>query len=179
MSTKIVILGAGESGVGAALLAKQKGYNVFVSDISAILPIYQAELKANAIPFESGTHDIGTILAADEVIKSPGIPEKNELIKQIRAKGIPVISEIEFGYRYKGESKIVAITGSNGKTTATSLLYHICKVADQDVAIVGNIGFSFARQIAVDPKLLYVIEVSSFQLDDIQSFKPDIGSLTL
>ena len=152
MSTKIVILGAGESGVGAALLAKQKGYNVFVSDASAIKPIYQSELEANQIPYESGTHDVERILAADEVMKSPGIPEKSELVKQIRAKGIPVISEIEFGFRYKGESKIVAITGSNGKTTTTSLLYHICKVAEEDVAIVGNIGFSFARQIAVDPK---------------------------
>jgi UDP-N-acetylmuramoylalanine--D-glutamate ligase len=116
-------------------------------------------------------------LAADEVMKSPGIPEKNELVKQIRAKGIPVISEIEFGFRYKGDSKIVAITGSNGKTTTTSLLYHICKVAEEDVAIVGNIGFSFARQIAVDPKKLYVIEVSSFQLDDIKTFRPDIAIL--
>jgi UDP-N-acetylmuramoylalanine--D-glutamate ligase len=177
LSTKIVILGAGESGVGAALLAKQKGYNVFVSDGSAIKPIFQAELEANQIPFESGTHDIERILGADEVMKSPGIPEKNELVKQIRAKGIPVISEIEFGYRYKGDSKIVAITGSNGKTTTTSLLYHICKVADQDVAIVGNIGFSFARQIALEPKKLYVIEVSSFQLDDIQKFRPDIAIL--
>ena len=177
MATKIVILGAGESGVGTALLAKQKGYDVFVSDASAIKPIFQAELEANAIPFESGTHDVERILAADEVMKSPGIPEKSELVKQIRAKGIPVISEIEFGYRYKGDSKIVAITGSNGKTTTTSLLYHICKVAEQDVAIVGNIGFSFARQVAVDPKALYVIEVSSFQLDDIQSFRPDIAIL--
>ena len=177
MSTKIVILGAGESGVGAALLAKQKGYNVFVSDASAIKPIFQAELEANHIPFESGTHDVERILSADEVMKSPGIPEKSELVKQIRAKGIPVISEIEFGYRYKGASKIVAITGSNGKTTTTSLLYHICKVAGQDAAIVGNIGFSFARQIAQDPKSLYVIEVSSFQLDDIHSFRPDIAIL--
>jgi UDP-N-acetylmuramoylalanine--D-glutamate ligase len=177
LSTKIVILGAGESGVGTALLAKQKGYNVFVSDASAIKPIFQAELEANGIQFESGTHDIERILGADEVMKSPGIPEKNELVMQIRAKGIPVISEIEFGFRYKGDSKIVAITGSNGKTTTTSLLYHICKVADQDVAIVGNIGFSFARQIAVDPKKLYVIEVSSFQLDDIKSFRPDIAIL--
>jgi UDP-N-acetylmuramoylalanine--D-glutamate ligase len=177
LATKIVILGAGESGVGAALLAKQKGYNVFVSDASAIKPIFQSELEANAIPFESGTHDIERILEADEVMKSPGIPEKNELVKQIRAKGIPVISEIEFGFRYKGDSKIVAITGSNGKTTTTSLLYHICKTADQDVAIVGNIGFSFARQIAVDPKKLYVIEVSSFQLDDIKTFRPDIAIL--
>jgi UDP-N-acetylmuramoylalanine--D-glutamate ligase len=170
-------LGAGESGVGAALLAKQRGYNVFVSDASAIKPIFQSELEANAIPFESGRHDMERILEADEVMKSPGIPEKNELVKQIRAKGIPVISEIEFGYRYKGDSKIVAITGSNGKTTTTSLLYHICKTADQDVAIVGNIGFSFARQIAVDPKKLYVIEVSSFQLDDIKTFRPDIAIL--
>ena len=177
MSRKIVILGAGESGVGAALLAKQKGYNVFVSDASAIKPIYQSELEANHIPFESGTHDVERILEADEVMKSPGIPEKSELVKQIRAKGIPVISEIEFGYRYKGASKIIAITGSNGKTTTTSLLYHICKVAGQDAAIVGNIGFSFARQIAQDPKALYVIEVSSFQLDDIHSFRPDIAIL--
>ena len=177
MSTKIVILGAGESGVGAALLAKQKGYNVFVSDASAIKPIYQSELEANQIPYESGTHDVERILAADEVMKSPGIPEKSELVKQIRAKGIPVISEIEFGFRYKGDSKIVAITGSNGKTTTTSLLFHICKVAEEDVAIVGNIGFSFARQIAVDPKKLYVIEVSSFQLDDIKTFRPNIAIL--
>jgi UDP-N-acetylmuramoylalanine--D-glutamate ligase len=177
LSRKIVILGAGESGVGAALLAKQKGYNVFVSDASAIKPIFKSELEANHIPFESGSHDVQRILKADEVMKSPGIPEKNELVKQIRAKGIPVISEIEFGFRYKGDSKIVAITGSNGKTTTTSLLYHICKVAEEDVAIVGNIGFSFARQIAVDPKKLYVIEVSSFQLDDIKTFRPDIAIL--
>ena len=177
MSKKIVILGAGESGVGTALLAKQKGYDVFVSDASAIKPLYQAELEANAILFESGSHDVARILAADEVMKSPGISEKNELVKQIRAKGIPVISEIEFGYRYKGTSKVVAITGSNGKTTTTALLYHICKVAEQDVAVVGNIGFSFARQVAEDPKALYVIEVSSFQLDDIHQFRPDIAIL--
>ena len=177
MAVNIVILGAGESGVGTALLAKQKGYNVFVSDASAIKPIFQAELEANGIAFESGMHDVERILAADEVMKSPGIPEKSELVKQIRAKGIPVISEIEFGYRYKGASKVVAITGSNGKTTTTSLLYHICKVAEQDVAIVGNIGFSFARQVAEDPKKLYVIEASSFQLDDIKTFRPDIAIL--
>jgi len=177
LSKKIVILGAGESGVGTALLAKQKGYDVFVSDAGEIKPVFKAELEANAISFESGAQDVERILAADEVMKSPGIPEKNELVKQIRAKGIPVISEIEFGFRYKGESKIVAITGSNGKTTTTSLLYHICKVAEEDAAIVGNIGFSFARQVAEDPKPLYVIEVSSFQLDDIKSFRPDIAIL--
>ena len=177
MSKKIVILGAGESGVGTALLAKQKGYDVFVSDASVIKPNFKAELDLNRIPFESGTHDFERILAADEVMKSPGISEKNELVKQIRAKGITIISEIEFGYRYKGASKIVAITGSNGKTTTTALLYHICKVAEQDVAVVGNIGFSFARQVAEDPKALYVIEVSSFQLDDIHLFRPDIAIL--
>ena len=177
MAKKIIILGAGESGVGTALLAKQKGFDVFVSDASAIQPVFKAELDANNIPYESGTHDVVRILAADEVMKSPGIPEKNELVQQIRAKGIPVISEIEFGFRYKGDSKIVAITGSNGKTTTTSLLFHICKVAEADVAIVGNIGFSFARQIAMDPKALYVIEVSSFQLDDIDTFRPDIAIL--
>ena len=177
MAKKLVILGAGESGIGTALLAKQKGYDVFVSDGSAIKPNFQKELEDNAIPFESGTHSVERILAADEVMKSPGIPEKNELVKQIRAKGIPVVSEIEFGFRYKGESKIAAITGSNGKTTTTSLLYHICKIAEQDVAMVGNIGFSFARQIAVAPKALYIIEVSSYQLDDITYFKPDIAIL--
>jgi UDP-N-acetylmuramoylalanine--D-glutamate ligase len=177
LAKKLVILGAGESGIGTALLAKQKGYDVFVSDASAIKPIYQTELEQNAIPFESGSHSVERILAADEVMKSPGIPEKNELVKQIRAKGIPVVSEIEFGFRYKGESKIAAITGSNGKTTTTSLLYHICKIAEQDVAMVGNIGFSFARQIAVEPKALYIIEVSSYQLDDITYFKPDIAIL--
>jgi UDP-N-acetylmuramoylalanine--D-glutamate ligase len=122
LAKKLVILGAGESGIGTALLAKQKGYDVFVSDASAIKPIYQKELEDSAIPFESGSHSVERILAADEVMKSPGIPEKNELVKQIRAKGIPVVSEIEFGFRYKGESKIAAITGSNGKTTTTSLL---------------------------------------------------------
>ena len=177
MAKKLVILGAGESGVGTALLAKQKGYDVFVSDASTIQPNFQKELELHQIEFEFGAHSVERILAADEVMKSPGIPEKNELVAAIRAKGIPVISEIEFGYRYKGNAKIAAITGSNGKTTTTSLLFHICQVAEQDAAMVGNIGFSFARQIAQDPKALYVIEVSSFQLDDIHFFKPDIAIL--
>jgi UDP-N-acetylmuramoylalanine--D-glutamate ligase len=177
LTKKLVILGAGESGIGTALLAKQKGYDVFVSDASAIKPNFQKELEDHQIEFESGAHSVERILAADEVMKSPGIPEKNELVKAIREKGIQVISEIEFGYRYKGNSKIAAITGSNGKTTTTSLLFHICQVAEKDAAMVGNIGFSFARQIALDPKSLYVIEVSSFQLDDIKYFKPDIAIL--
>ncbi|MEN9697470.1 MAG: UDP-N-acetylmuramoyl-L-alanine--D-glutamate ligase [Bacteroidota bacterium] len=177
MAKQLVILGAGESGIGTALLAKQKGYNVFVSDASAIKPHFQKELEDNHIEFESGSHSVERILAADEVMKSPGIPDKNELVKAIRAKGIPVVSEIEFGYRYKGDAKIAAITGSNGKTTTTSLLFHICQIAEQDAAMVGNIGFSFARQIAQDPKALYIIEVSSFQLDDIIHFRPDIAIL--
>lgn len=177
MAKKLVILGAGESGVGTALLAKQKGYAVFVSDGGAIKANFQKELEEGGIEFESGSHNVERILAADEVMKSPGIPEKNEMVKAIRAKGIPVISEIEFGYRYKGNSKIAAITGSNGKTTTTSLLYHICKLVNEDVAMVGNIGYSFARQIAQAPKALYIIEVSSFQLDDIQYFKPEIAIL--
>jgi UDP-N-acetylmuramoylalanine--D-glutamate ligase len=177
LAKKLVILGAGESGVGTALLAKQKGYAVFVSDGGAIKANFQKELEDGGIEFESGSHTVERILAADEVMKSPGIPEKNEMVKAIRAKGIPVISEIEFGFRYKGNSKIAAITGSNGKTTTTSLLYHICKLVNEDVAMVGNIGYSFARQIAQAPKALYIIEVSSFQLDDIQYFKPEIAIL--
>ena len=173
----LCILGAGESGIGAALLGKQKGYKIFVSDGGAIKDNYKQELIDNAIEFEEGHHTAEKILAADEVMKSPGIPEKNEMVKKIRAKGIPVISEIELAYRFKGDSKIVAITGSNGKSTCTSLIYHICKTAGLDCALVGNIGYSFAKQIAEDPKPLYVAEISSFQLDDIQEFRADIAVL--
>ncbi|MEO6731506.1 MAG: UDP-N-acetylmuramoyl-L-alanine--D-glutamate ligase [Ferruginibacter sp.] len=178
MKKKLVILGAGESGVGAALLAKQQGYNVFVSDGGKIKDEYKKELLENNIDFEEAIHTEAKVLDADEIIKSPGIPEKNELVKKIRAKGIPVISEIEFAYRYKGNSKIIAITGSNGKTTTTALTFHICKHAGLDCAMVGNIGYSFARQVAIDPKALYVIEISSFQLDDIKTFRPDVAILT-
>lgn len=177
MSSTIIILGGGESGVGAAVLAKHRGHSVFLSDGGKLKEIYKAELTASGIEFEEGGHSIERILAADEVVKSPGIPEKNEMVKAIRAKGIPVISEIEFAYRYKGDSKIVAITGSNGKSTTTALLYHICKTAELDCAMVGNIGYSFARQVAEDPKPLYIIEVSSFQLDDIKTFKPNVSIL--
>jgi UDP-N-acetylmuramoylalanine--D-glutamate ligase len=178
MKRKIVILGAGESGIGTALLAMQQGYDVFVSDGGAIKDNYRAELQQHAIEFEEGTHSAERILQADEVMKSPGIGEKNELVKQIRAKGIEVISEMEFAYRYKGNSKIIAITGSNGKTTTTALTYHICKTAGADCAMVGNIGFSFAKQVALAPKPLYVAEISSFQLDDIKTFRPDVAVLT-
>jgi UDP-N-acetylmuramoylalanine--D-glutamate ligase len=178
MRKRIIILGAGESGVGAAILAKQQGYDVFVSDAGTIQEKYQAELKQHGIAFESGQHTEAQVLNADEVMKSPGIPEKNELVKKIRAKGIPVISEIELAYRFKGDSKIIGITGSNGKTTTTALMYHMCRVAGLECAMVGNIGFSFAKQVAVDPKPLYVVEISSFQLDDIVSFRPDVAILT-
>ncbi len=173
----LIILGGGESGIGAALLAKQKGYKVFLSDGGLLNEKYKKELIDNNIEFEEGGHTEEKILSAGEIVKSPGIPEKNEVVKKIRQKGIPVISEIELAYRYAGESKIVAITGSNGKTTTTSLIYHICKVAELDCALVGNIGFSFARQVAEDPKPLYVVEISSFQLDDIKNFRPHIAVL--
>ena len=174
---KLVVLGAGESGIGAALLGKKNGYEVFVSDGGAIKDNYKKELIDNGIAFEEGKHTEEKILEADEVMKSPGIPEKNEMVKKIRAKGIGIISEIELAYRFKGNSKIVAITGSNGKSTTTSLIYHICKTAELDCALVGNIGYSFAKQVAEDPKQLYVAEISSFQLDDIIDFRPDIAVL--
>ncbi len=178
MKKRIVILGAGESGIGAAILAKQQGFEVFVSDGSVIKENYKTDLLHNGIEFEEGYHTEEKIFSADVVMKSPGIPEKNELVKKIRAKGIEIISEIEFAYRYKGDSKIIAITGSNGKTTTTALTYHIFKLAGEDCAMVGNIGFSFARQVAEDPKKMYVVEVSSFQLDDIKTFRPDVAILT-
>ncbi len=174
----MVILGGGESGVGAALLAKQKGYDVFLSDGSSLKKEYRNEITEAGIAFEEGQHTEALILNADEVMKSPGIPEKAAIVKMIRAKGIPVISEVELAYRYKGNSKIIAITGSNGKTTTTALTYHICKEAGLDAALVGNIGDSFAKQVALDPRPLYVVEVSSFQLDDIETFRPDIAILT-
>jgi len=178
MKKRMVILGGGESGIGAAILAKKKGYDVFVSDASSLKNNYRNDLQKEAIAFEEGSHDEERILNADEVMKSPGIPEKNEMVKKIRAKGIPIISEVELAYRYKGDSKIIAITGSNGKTTTTALTFHICQKAGLNVALVGNIGYSFARQVAEDPKPLYVAEISSFQLDDIISFRPDIAILT-
>ncbi|MBX2932712.1 MAG: UDP-N-acetylmuramoyl-L-alanine--D-glutamate ligase [Ferruginibacter sp.] len=178
MKKRLVILGAGESGVGTALLAKQQGYDVFVSDGGPIKENYRMEMQLNGIEFEENMHSTQKILNADEVMKSPGIPEKNTLVKKLRAIGTNIVSEIEFAYRYKGNSKIIAITGSNGKTTTTALTFHICKTAGIDCAMVGNIGFSFAKQLAVKPKQLYVAEISSFQLDDIKTFRPDVAVLT-
>lgn len=174
----MIILGAGESGVGAAVLAAKEGYMVFVSDAGKIAEKYKTELTEKGIDFEEGKHSDEKILGADEVMKSPGIPEKSSLIVKIRNKGIRVISEIELAYRHKGESRIVAITGSNGKTTTTSLTYHICKHGGLNCALVGNIGISIARQVAEDPKEWYIAEISSFQLDDIKEFRPDIAILT-
>lgn len=173
----MVILGAGESGVGAALLAKKNGYDVFVSDGGKIKNVYKQELFDNNIEFEEEQHTLAKILDATEVVKSPGIPEKNEVVKKIRQAGITVIGEFELAYRYKGNSKIIAITGSNGKSTTTALTYHICKTAGLSCALVGNIGYSIAKQIAEDPKDWYVAEISSFQLDDIIDFRPDVAVL--
>jgi len=178
MSKRFIILGGGESGVGAAILAKQKGYDVFVSDGSSLKDDYRSELQQGGIEFEEGKHNDERIMNADEVMKSPGIPDKNEMVRKIKEKGIDIISEIELAYRFKGNSRIVGITGSNGKTTTTALTYHICRKGGLDCALVGNIGYSFARQVAENPKPLYVAEISSFQLDDIKTFRPDIAILT-
>ncbi|KAA5537313.1 UDP-N-acetylmuramoyl-L-alanine--D-glutamate ligase [Taibaiella lutea] len=173
----IIVLGAGESGNGAAILAKQKGLNVFVSDKGQIKDNYKKELTENGIEFEEGRHDEVRVMQADLIIKSPGIPDKAPLVKALRDAGKQIISEIEFGYWYKGTSKIIAITGSNGKSTTTSLLYYLLKNADLNVSMVGNIGVSFAKQVALNPTEWYVMEISSFQLDDIKEFKPEIAVL--
>jgi len=178
MKKRIVILGAGESGVGAALLAQQKGYDVFVSDTSMINTFFKNELIVNNIEFEEGMHTKKKIFNASLIMKSPGIPEMNELVKEVRKKEIEIISEIEFAYWFKGDSKIIAITGSNGKTTTTAMIYHIFKEGGLDCAMVGNIGYSFARQVAKEPKKVYIAEISSFQLDDIKTFRPDVAVLT-
>ncbi len=173
----IVILGAGESGVGAAILAKKLHANVWVSDAGKIKEQYKTELIQHNVEFEELKHNIDKILQADLVIKSPGIPNKVSIIQKIKEKNIPIISEIEFAYQHT-TAKILAITGSNGKTTTTSLCYHILKNAGFDVGLGGNIGESFARQVAMHDKAYYVLEVSSFQLDDCITFKPDIAILT-
>jgi UDP-N-acetylmuramoylalanine--D-glutamate ligase len=177
MQKKLIILGAGESGIGAAILGRQQGYDVFVSDGGAIKDIYRQELAVNHIPFEEGHHSWDIILGADEIVKSPGIPEKSELMKKVREKQVPVISEIELAYRFSKDKKIIAITGSNGKSTTTALTFHIFETAGLNVAMVGNIGLSYARQVATAPADYYVVEISSFQLDDIKEFKPNVAIL--
>lgn len=173
---KIIILGGGESGVGAALLAKKKGMEVFLSDKGSIKDSYKKQLEDAEIEFEEGSHDEERILSADWVIKSPGIPKKADLIKKIKEKGIRLSSEIEFASKFT-DAKIIAITGSNGKTTTTSLIYHILKNAEFNVGLGGNIGKSFAKQVAEEQYDYFVLEISSFQLDDIQNFRPYISLL--
>jgi UDP-N-acetylmuramoylalanine--D-glutamate ligase len=181
---KIVILGSGESGVGAAILAQQVGYQVFVSERGAMKPQYKADLEKHGIEYEENQHTMKRIFKAKEVIKSPGIPEKTEIMQTIRAKGIPVIGEIEFAYRYAGKCAIVAITGSNGKTTTTMLTQHLLVTAGLNTRMGGNVGNSFAAMIAEDrlqkketSDRIFVLELSSFQLDDCVKFKPDIAVL--
>ena len=173
---KIVVLGGGESGFGAAYLAKKKGLEVFLSDKGLIKDDYKKLLTDAGIEFEEGKHDEERILAADWIIKSPGIPKKAEIISKINRKGIRLSSEIEFASEFT-DAKIIAITGSNGKTTTTSLIYHILKNDDLKVGLAGNIGKSFAKQVADENFDYYVLEVSSFQLDDIQNFRPYISLL--
>ncbi len=176
MNKRIVILGSGESGVGAALLAKAKGFDVFVSDKGEIKENYKNELIENQIAFEEGKHTDSLILNATEVIKSPGIPDKVELIKKLKSLNIPVISEIEFAGRYTNAKKI-CITGSNGKTTTTLLTYHILNKAGYHVGLGGNVGKSFARQVVTENYDYYVLELSSFQLDGMYDFKTDVAVL--
>ena len=177
---KLIILGAGESGTGAAILGKQQGFDVFLSDNGSVKEDNKTDLNAAGIEYEENGHDVARILAADLVVKSPGIPDKVQLIKDLKAKGIPIISEIEFASRYS-KVKTIGITGSNGKTTTTMLTFHLMKTAGFPVHVGGNVGFSYARLVA-DEKigklpLWYVLELSSFQLDDIKTYRPDISMI--
>ena len=174
--SKIVILGAGESGAGAAVLAKKQGFDVFVSDMSKINDKYKKLMDDHQICWEEGHHTEEKILDADEIIKSPGIPDTAPMIVKIKEKGIHIISEIEFAGRYT-HSKMICITGSNGKTTTTSLIYHIFKEAGYDAGLAGNIGNSLALQVAEDPHEYYIIELSSFQLDNMYDFRANVAIL--
>ncbi|MCS7076643.1 MAG: UDP-N-acetylmuramoyl-L-alanine--D-glutamate ligase [Bacteroidia bacterium] len=171
----VVIIGGAESGVGAAILAQKQGHLAFVSDAAAIGEVYKNKLISHHISFEEHGHSWDKIQDAQLVIKSPGVPEKTPIIQQIRTAGIPLISEVEWAYRYAAKSTIVAITGSNGKSTTTALTAHLLQ--NEDTAMVGNIGISFAETVAISPKKRYVAEVSSFQLDDILFFKPKVSIL--
>ena len=173
---KIVVLGAGESGTGAAILAKSRGIDVFVSDMGEIAPMYQALLDQHHIAWESGKHTPELILDADEVIKSPGIPLTAPLVRQLIKQGTPILSEIEFAARYT-HAKMICITGSNGKTTTTSLIFDMLRRAGLDVGLAGNIGNSLALQVAQEDHAYYVIELSSFQLDNCYDFRADIAIL--
>ncbi len=174
---KVVVLGAGESGVGTAILALNKGNEVFVSDFGIIADKYKQLLNEHAIQWEEGKHSEDIILASDIVVKSPGIPDKVAIVQKILKAGIEVISEIEFAYSFNPELS-VAITGSNGKTTTTMLTYHLLSNGGLNVGLAGNIGDSYAKQVAVDPNKCYVLELSSFQLDGIKKFRPHIAVIT-
>ena len=176
MMKKIVILGAGESGAGAAVLAKKEDFDVFVSDMSKIADRYKKLLDDHQIEWEEGRHTEEKVLSADEIIKSPGIPDTAPMVSKAIAKGIHIISEIEFAGRYT-DSKMICITGSNGKTTTTSLIFHIFRQAGYDAGLAGNIGRSLALQVAEDPHAYYIIELSSFQLDNMYDFRANIAVL--
>ena len=173
---RIVVLGAGGSGAGAAVLAKKEGFDVFVSDMSKIADRYKQMLDDRHIEWEEGQHTEEKILSADEIIKSPGIPDTAPMVSKAIAKGIKIISEIEFAGRYT-DSKMICITGSNGKTTTTSLIYHIFRQAGYDAGLAGNIGHSLALQVAEEPHKYYIIELSSFQLDNMYQFRANIAIL--
>lgn len=175
--SRIVVLGGAESGVGAAVLAKTKGFDVFLSDNGQIKDEYVRTLRDWDIPFEQGGHSSGLVMNADEIIKSPGIPSAAPMIKQLVSAGIPVISEIEFASRYDNAKKIY-ITGSNGKTTTTSIIYYLLQQAGLNVGLGGNIGKSYAMQVATEKHDYYVLEISSFQLDNCYNFRPDIAIIT-
>ena len=178
MKRKIVVLGGGISGYGSAILAKKKGFSVFLTDMGKIAPKFRERLDEWGVEYEEGGHTEERILDANEVIKSPGIPDTAPIVMKIRERGIPVISEIEFAGRYKGVAKTICITGSNGKTTTTSLIYKIMSDAGRKVSLGGNIGESFAYSVATDKYFWHVLELSSFQLDGCYKFKADIGVLT-
>ncbi|MCT1532331.1 UDP-N-acetylmuramoyl-L-alanine--D-glutamate ligase [Sphingobacterium daejeonense] len=173
-SGRLVILGAGESGVGAAILGKDQGFDVFVSDMGSIADTYKSTLENEGIAFEEGQHTKDQIINADLVVKSPGIPEKAPLIKELRGLGLPIISEIEFAAQYT-DAKLFCITGSNGKTTTTLLTYHMLKNGGLNVGLAGNIGNSFALQVAREKHDAYVLEISSFMLDDMYHFRADVA----
>ena len=175
--SRVVVLGGGESGVGSAVLAKVKGFDVFLSDMGTLSEKYVSMLEEWDIPYEQGGHSEELILNADEIIKSPGIPETAPMVQKVMDKGIGVISEIEFAGRYDTAKK-VCITGSNGKTTTTSLIYHLLQQAGLNVGLGGNIGKSYAYQVATEKHDIYVLELSSFQLDNVYDFKADIAIIT-
>ena len=174
---RIVVLGGGISGYGSAVLAKKKGFDVFLSDAGTIAERYRRVLEEWGVEYEQGGHTMERILAADEVVKSPGIPEKAPVVQALRGRGIPIVSEIEFAGRYKGRARTICLTGSNGKTTTTSLIYRIMRDAGMRVALGGNIGESFAYSVATGDYDWHVLEISSFQLDGMYDFRADVAVL--